>query len=303
MLEFHQPTLADRDWATKCYRASGKLGCENTFTNLFIWGRRSKIARFGEFIIQRFERPHCVCYSYPNGSGDVRPALEAIFEDAKGFERLMCLLGMSKEQAEELDGLFPGMFKSRPSRNHFDYLYDIDRLADLKGKRLQSKRNHINRFLDAYPDWSVTPLTEAHFDACREFLNGWYEQHAEPGIEGHDYTDEAAAIRQAFAHYDELGMEGLVLYAEDKVLAFTMGNPINETVFDVNFEKADPYIQGGYAIINREFARWIRERHPQVKLLNREDDMGLEGLRKAKESYVPDLLLEKYIAELEVHIL
>ena len=116
MLEFHQPTLADRDWATKCYRASGKLGCENTFTNLFIWGRRSKIARFGEFIIQRFERPHSVCYSYPNGVGDVRPALESIFEDAKGFERPMCLLGMSKEQAEELDGLFPGMFKAaRPA--------------------------------------------------------------------------------------------------------------------------------------------------------------------------------------------
>ena len=94
-----------------------------------------------------------------------------------------------------------------------------------------------------------------------------------------------------------------MLYAEGKVLAFTMGNPINETVFDVNFEKADPYIQGSYAIINREFARWIRAQHPQVKLLNREDDMGLEGLRKAKESYVPDLLLEKYIAELEVHIL
>ena len=300
MLEFHQPTLADRDWATQCYRASGEIGCDNTFTNLFLWGYRSEIARFQDFLIQRFCRPNAVCYAYPAGAGDIRPALEAVLEDARTFGKELHLLGLLQDQTAELERLFPGKFQCRASRNHFDYLYEIDRLAELKGKKLQAKRNHIHRFTDAHPAWRTEVLTKDHFAPCQDFLAQWYVQHTEPGIAGHDYSDEAAAMERAFASYGELGMEGLVLYDEDQVLAFTMGNPISDTVFDVNFEKSDPAVQGGYAIINREFARHIRQHYPQVRLLNREDDMGLEGLRRAKESYVPDILLEKYIAEAEV---
>ena len=76
-----------------------------------------------------------------------------------------------------------------------------------------------------------------------------------------------------------------------------MGNRIRPTVFDVNFEKADATVNGAYAIINRDFARMLRARYPELELLNREDDMGLEGLRRAKESYVPDLLLDKLLLE------
>ena len=305
MLDFHQPTLADRPWVNQCYRSSGKLGCEYTFTNLFLWGTNSQIAQVGEFAVQRFVREHTVCYLYPAGpaSQDVRPVLEALIQDAHSLQKPMCFLGMNKEQAESLPELIPGVFTCRSSRNHFDYLYTVNRLADLAGKKLQAKRNHINRFQDAHPDWVVEALTPEHMDLCREFLHSWYEKHTEPGVIGHDYATEAVAIARAMDHFQELQMEGLVLLSEGKLLAFTMGNPINDQVYDVNFEKADPDIQGSYPLINREFARWIREHHPQIEMLNREDDMGLPGLRKAKESYYPDLLLEKYIGEMEVHIL
>lgn len=108
---------------------------------------------------------------------------------------------------------------------------------------------------------------------------------------------EQRAIGLAFDHFDAFGMTGLVLEVEDEVVAFAMGNPIRPDVFDVNFEKARADMNGPYPMINREFARRIAQEQPQYRFLNREDDMGLEGLRRAKESYIPDLLLEKLLAE------
>ena len=108
---------------------------------------------------------------------------------------------------------------------------------------------------------------------------------------------EQRAIGLAFDHFDALGMTGLVLEVEGEVVAFAMGNPIRPDMFDVNFEKAFADIQGAYPMVNRQFARLIQKNHPDVRYLNREDDMGLAGLRRAKESYIPDLLLEKLLAE------
>mgnify|MGYP002737047281 CR=1 FL=1 len=94
------------------------------------------------------------------------------------------------------------------------------------------------------------------------------------------------------------GLSGLLLRAEGRVAAFTMGSPIGPDTFDVHFEKAFSDLPGAYPLINREFARWLRERHPGLRWLNREDDMGLEGLRRAKSSYHPDRMVEKSTVEL-----
>ena len=105
--------------------------------------------------------------------------------------------------------------------------------------------------------------------------------------------DERHAMSKAFAHYQELGLFGLLLRTGGEVVAFTIGSLINSETVDVHFEKAYSELQGAYPLINREFARWIREHCPQVRWLNREDDMGLEGLRRSKESYHPDRMVVK----------
>ena len=92
-------------------------------------------------------------------------------------------------------------------------------------------------------------------------------------------------------------MDGIALMTEEGLMGFSMGNRIREDMFDVNFEKALAAVNGAYPTVNREFARYIRQKYPQIRLLNREDDMGIEGLRRAKESYYPDILLEKFVAE------
>ena len=209
--------------------------------------------------------------------------------------RLVCL---TPRQMEELDRLFPGKFIYEADRDGYDYLYEIDRLADLPGKKLHNKRNHISRFLDNNPSWVYEEITPESLPECLEMDKEWYRRSMirEGAAEERDLGDEGRALRLAMAHYHELGLEGGLIRVYGEVVAFTMGDVLSSDTFDVHFEKAYGELQGAYALINREFARWVRARHPGIKYLNREDDMGVEGLRKAKESYYPDLMVEKHSA-------
>ena len=200
-----------------------------------------------------------------------------------------------------MEELYPGQFQFCPDRDGFDYLYEIDHLADLKGKKYQQKRNHINRFLDACPDWHTEPITPSQIPACQNLLDKWYRTRleADPHL---NYHLEQLAMDRAFQHYEALGLDGLILFAGDKPIAITMGSLLSPGVYDVHFEKALGEIPGDYAMINREFARYIREAYPQVQYLDREDDMGLPGLRKAKESYHPDRMIEQYWCVLKEEI-
>ena len=197
-------------------------------------------------------------------------------------------------ERDRLEALYPGRFRFHSVRDSADYVYETEQLAQLHGKKLQAKRNHCNRFEAAYPDYRVLPLTADQLPRCRAFTDEWYRLHFLENDPA-DYALEQRAIGLAFDHFDALGMTGLVLEVEGEVVAFAMGNPIRPDMFDVNFEKARADMNGPYPMINREFARRIAE--TPYRFLNREDDMGLEGLRRAKESYIPDLLLEKLLAE------
>ena len=170
----------------------------------------------------------------------------------------------------------------------------IDDLAELKGKRFQPKRNHINRFLSDHPDVTVLPLSDETLPDAKALADRWHQRRSEE----EDAGMELVALNRAFAHWKELGMEGLVLYVGNQVVAMTMGSRLSDDTFDVHFEKADLDYAGAYAVINRAFARHIRDKYPEVKFLNREEDMGIEGLRKAKLSYHPHHMVEKCWAHL-----
>ena len=215
-------------------------------------------------------------------------------QDAKQRGEKFCLRGVTDDRKALLEKLYPGKFTFTAYRDSYDYIYTVEELTELHGKKLQAKRNHCNRFEAAYPDYRVLPLTADQLPRCRAFTDEWYRLHFLENDPA-DYALEQRAIGLAFDHFDALGMTGLVLEVEGEVVAFAMGNPIRPDMFDVNFEKARADMNGPYPMINREFARRIAE--TPYRFLNREDDMGLEGLRRAKESYIPDLLLEKLLAE------
>ena len=240
-------------------------------------------------------------YLFPSGHGPLKPVLEALREDAREREIPFRLTSMSVADCRAVEELYPGQFKFYPDRDGFDYLYEIDHLADLKGKKYQQKRNHINRFLESCPDWRAEPITPAWIPTCRDLLDRWYRIHleADPHMQ---YHLEQLALDRAFQNYEALGLDGLLLLDGDKPIAMTIGSLISPTVYDVNFEKALGEVPGDYAMINRTFARYIREKYPQVQYLDREDDLGLPGLRKAKESYHPDRMVEQYSCVLKEDI-
>ena len=298
MIQFERLTLERKADLDRYLLNCGQRGCEYSFVNLFLWGRQQAAEVGGYLVLFSHFNGHSV-YPFPVGRGDVRPVLDAIIADSqqRGIPCRLTLLNQA--DMELLEAYYPGKFRFRCDRNDFDYVYNIDDLADLRGKKFQQKRNHLNRFEQNYPDWRVAHIdSETRKDAA-EVVEKWFraKREAEPEM---DLGLEQVALRRAFENFDALGLEGLVLYAGGEPVAVTMGSRLSDDTFDVHFEKARDEIQGAYGAINRAFARHLREKYPELRYLNREDDLGLPGLRKAKQSYNPAFLVEKcwaYLAE------
>lgn len=291
MLTFHKLEPSDKKRFEPYLARGAHRGCEYGFTNLYLWGRQ-RYALLGEYLVLFSHFGGHTMYPFPAGRGDVKPVLDAIIADSHERGIPCRITGLTEEEKTLLQELYPGQFRYHCDRSNFDYVYDINDLADLKGRKFQQKRNHVNKFEAANPDWEVRPLDESNLAQCRELTDRWYQRRLEedPHL---DLLMEQEALRRAYAHYRELELEGLGLYAGGKLVAMTMGSLLSEDTMDVHFEKADVDVQGAYAAINRAFARYIREKHPRIQFLNREDDTGNPGLRQAKLSYNPHHLVEK----------
>lgn len=300
MIDFRTPQPSDKAWVDALLAQADYRGCDYNFTNLFVWSRAygQEIAQVNGFLVTHLCGRMGCSYMYPAGSGDLAAAIDILAREADERRQPLRLVCLTTRQMEELDRLMPDRFAYEADRDGFDYLYDIDRLADLTGKKLHAKRNHINRFMDNNPSWVYEEITPQTLPECLEMDKEWYRRSMvrEGAAEERDLGDEGIALRTAMDHYHALGLEGGLIRVYGEVVAFTMGDRLNSDTYDVHFEKAYGELQGAYAMINREFARWVRAKHPNVRYLNREDDMGVEGLRKAKESYYPDRMVEKYAA-------
>ncbi|MEG1878239.1 MAG: phosphatidylglycerol lysyltransferase domain-containing protein [Pseudoflavonifractor sp.] len=300
MIDFKTPTLGDKGWADALLQAADYRGCEYNFTNLFTWkdAYHHALARMDGFLLVRLCGGLGCSYLYPAGQGDLRAVILALEAEAqnKGEPlRLVCLTG---RQIAELEAAFPGEFEFTPDRDGFDYLYEIDHLADLKGKQLHAKRNHVNHFLGSNPGWVYEEVSSENLGDCLRMDEEWYRRNRERegAAQAEDLGNEGLALRLAIRHFETLGLEGGLLRVFGEVVAFTMGDLLSSDTFDVHFEKAYSDLRGAYATINQQFSAWVRQKHPNVRYLNREDDMGVAGLRTAKNSYYPDLMIEKHSA-------
>ncbi len=296
MIDFHRLELSQKDRYDQLLRNCGQRGCEYSFTNLFLWGRQKAAFVDGYLaLFSQFDRRSV--YPFPIGQGDIRPVLDAIIHDAHTRGIPCCLTTMTGKDCETLERLYPGMFRFYTDRDTFDYVYSIDALADLKGRKFQKKRNHLNRFRENHPACQALPLDETTRVAAFCLLRKWYETRLLTDPHG-DFHLEKIALERAFAFQKQLEIEGLVLMEHGEPLAFAIGSRLNADTFDIHFEKAREDVDGAYAAINQAFASHLRQKYPELRWLNREDDLGIEGLRKAKLSYNPDHLLEKHWARL-----
>ncbi|HEX3022313.1 MAG TPA: phosphatidylglycerol lysyltransferase domain-containing protein [Lachnospiraceae bacterium] len=296
MITFKKIELEDREWIEARLKESDYRSCDYSFVNNYIWREANHVeyANVDNFYCLKSGKGEHQIYTYPAGIGDIKSVIETLIEDARERDITFRLRGMTKEATELLEELFPGRFSVTLPREECDYLYLTERLTTLAGKKLHGKRNHIARFKDD-PNWVYEEITRDNIDECFEMNKRWckvYECNSSKSLQ-HEYC----AVKRAFDNYFDLGLVGGLLRRDGEVIAYTMGEPLSSDTFVVHIEKSFVDIQGAYPMINQQF---VIHNCQDYLYVNREEDLGDEGLRKAKLSYYPDLLLEKYIATLNV---
>lgn len=297
MIDFEPLHLRDQSQYAPVLQAFGHRGCEYNFVNLYAWGRQQaamvegNLALFSQFSGQSI-------YPFPIGFADPKPTIDALMADAKQRKIAFRITSLSQEDCEYLQTTYPDMFHYHVVRSNFDYIYDINDLAELKGKKYQKKRNHANRFWQQNPDATTVALSEDTLPLVWQVFDAWYALRQENDPHSDVYMERIAA-KKALDHWQELDLEGLVLMADGQPVAATVASRLCKDTFDIHFEKALDTADGAYPVINQEFAKYLRAKHPDALWLNREDDLGIEGLRKAKLSYHPARLVEKHWAALK----
>ena len=292
MIEFQKLDPARKAAYDEFLFHCGHRGCEYNFANLYLWGRQ-RAAFLGSSLVFFSQFNQRSVYLFPVCLGDLKEPIDAIIHDAHTRDIPCRLTGLTHEDCDALEGLYPGKFRFHHDRNSFDYIYNIEDLATLKGKKFQKKRNHLNKFKQLHPDFRLEPITDENTPQVEALLEHWYRSRLEADPSA-DFYMEQVAISKAMRHREELSLEGLALMDGENMLAMTLGSHLSANTFDVQFEKAID--ETAYVAMCSSFAAHLRQKYPHLQYLNREDDLGIEGLRKSKLAYNPVMLIEKHWA-------
>ena len=292
-MEFRKITLSDKDLVKEMLQKSEFKACEHGFANNYIWSSvyDIQIARINDRIILGSNKDNS--YLYPVGSGDVKPAIDGLLDYCKNNGLEFKMHSVVKEGVDLLKTLYPEKFNYIEDRDGFDYIYENQKLALLSGKKLSAKRNHINYFKQTYTNWEYHEITPQNIDAVWNMSSEWCI--ANDCFENGELRKETCAVYSAFEHFFDLDMFGGYITDGERIVGFTIASALTNNTVDVHIEKAFSDVRGAYPMINQQF---VLNSCKDYKYINREEDTGSEGLRKAKMSYRPDILLEKYYVEL-----
>lgn len=292
MLEYKLVTIEDKDWVDSIFKECNRRGNEYTFANLFDWSKpmNIKIAKFEDNIIFKHFQKSSV-YSCPIGNGNLPEAIRMILKESHDNNEKLQLVNMDEFDAKILEEHFPGQFSISEKRSDFDYIYESSDLSQLAGKKYHGKRNHISKFLKLYPDWRYEAIDENNISTAKKMSEVWYNRALitkEKSIEL-----ERQAVNNAFQYYFQMDLTGGILFVGNDPVAYTFGSPSCSDTIVVHAEKALIEYECAYTMVNCEFAKSVAS---DYKYINREDDMGLEGLRIAKLSYRPSFFYKRFIA-------
>lgn len=294
MMNFKVIEISDKKWIDPLLAAADMPGCQHNFTNLFAWSEiyKYRVAQLEDHLVVKSEGlDRTPIYFYPAGKDNPRTVIEAMAQDAAAGGHEFILVGLSTDNINMINSLFPNNFEYTEVRNYFDYVYLLDKLVALSGDKLSSKRNHINHF-NKDNSWNFEEICSENIAECWAMNLEWCKVHG--CMYDNELADENCAVLRCFDHFAELGLDGGLLRTEGRVIAYTMGDKLNSDTYDIHIEKAFEEITGAYQLINREFAALIQRKYPEIVYVNREEDMGHDGLRKSKLSYHPFKMVEKY---------
>ena len=296
MIEFRDLKLEDKELINTYFRKGQYNNSEGTFTNMFIWRECYAVqwAIVDGLLVVKPGQADDSWILPPFGdyaACDLKAVLLKVRDYFAALGKPLMLRAVTESIKTVLEETCPGMFELEEERDLEDYLYNGDDLRELKGRKYHSKRNHLSNFRKNYPDYEYQPLTADMLEDVWEYINLWCKQKECSGKFSPGLICEKQAIREALDHFDELDYKGAVIRLNGQIEAFTMGEKINDETVVIHVEKANGTINGLYSAINQEF---LLNQWPDVAFVNREEDTGDEGLRKAKMSYHPVALVKKY---------
>ncbi len=292
MLEFRDIRLEDKERARECLSCSDFRGCEYTFGNNYIWSKpyNLKVGFYKDFYIVKSEDE----FFYPSGKGDIRELVGLLKEYCGERGKPLVFSSSSKQSAQLLREIYGDEIEISPNTDFFDYCYNRDDLADLIGKKYHSKRNFINRFIKN--NWSYEEIDDSNISQCFDLLEQWAEENKNVDASNEGNSDDSLqqeifASRQGLENFRQLDFIGGIIKVDGNPVAFTFGERLNSDTFNVHAEKALKTYDGSYPMINKEF---VSRSCKGYLYINREEDMGEENLRKAKQSYHPVFMEEKF---------
>lgn len=289
---FRRPELSDAELISDYFHKYPTRSCDRTFANVYLWAKFYQV-EFTQYKNTLVFRDNSAGYGYafPVGADeDVREVIPDLIRDAKEAGKPFCLYGITREHFEQIEQWFPGQFTCEYNRDEADYVYETEKLATLSGKKLHSKRNHINKFKQVYDGrWEYEKLTEDQVEDCFQMAMRWRNENE--CEEDEEKNQEMCVTMNSLRLLKELCLIGGVLKIDGEIVAFTIGEAVNDDTFVVHIEKAFAEVDGAYTMINQQFVE--HELLGKYQYVNREDDVGMEGLRKAKMSYHPVFMIEK----------
>lgn len=295
MLAFNPIELKDKEIIDSYLNMQNCRASDLCFTNLYCWAKRfgTEYAVSKDWLFIRFkDNNDRNSYLLPIGKGNIKDGVEMIIEDHKQFDTVFQIRGLTKDMINKIEESYPDKFNYQLNRSVSDYIYSSESLICLKGKKLQSKRNHINRF-KRENEWKYYTLTNKPqlVEECKEMLDKWMKVNKidkDPSLE---YDDFATTLM--LENFEYLNLQGGLICVDNEIAAFSIGERLTDDTFVVHVEKAFTSIHGAYNIINQQL---VENEAADYKYINREEDMGIENLRQAKLSYCPEILLEKFNA-------
>ena len=303
MLDFEPLTLDKRPLYAPYYEEYSQGSCQHSFVSSFCMSGKygdEVCVRDGYLFTLRSKR--CTdterIYLFPLGndkdSEGLKHAVELVLDDARAHNAAVRFETITEHSAILLDELFPGRFKIEENRDYAEYLYAHDRLAYLPGHEMSSKRHDLNTFeRDFGGRYEVRVIeSEEDIELIRPFQKKWLEEKMMRD-EDVQLERENEAIGLGLDHFFELGMSGIIVFIDGKVAGYAYGAPLSRDYYDVIIEKGDKVSPDIYKILNRDL---VVKCCDGIDWINREEDLGVEGLRKAKESYKPDRLITKCVA-------
>lgn len=300
MLKLSDITIDKKEFLDRYLRRRCGNNSEFSFTNLFMW-RKSydiKYAIINDMLCimpKHTGGPRSA--TFPIGfvaddgtERDIKGVVEQLiaYFDEKGEVPLIRLY--DERTVKKLNDTFPGKFIITEDRNSFDYVYSVEELTRLSGKKFHAKKNHVNKFKKLYPDFKYERMTPENAEECLTLFDSWRDN---KDFEPETFSEEREAIVELLSNWEFLDITGGCIRVEGKMVAFSLGEPLKGDTVVIHLEHADTAYDGAFAIMNQQF---LEHEWQDYKYVNREEDMGIPGMRKAKESYRPVFMVKKYVA-------